>query len=234
MNIPILQRVTEQMNNPETPKRRKPYKKSTIINESIAKNKVASDNIYVDKATFYQALVERKAEIDKIRATGDLVTLPKISDYVGNCIQKICSNLARKYTFSGYHFRDDMVADAIVHCLRYIDSFDITQSENPFSYFTQAAYYQFLARIESEKQYSYIKAKSMMNSAIYDELSEHGDSSIRNDSNMPQNIEIDMEFYNTFVKDFETKLESKGVASRERRKELPRNKKSLEYAIAID
>lgn len=234
MNIPILQRVTEQMNNPETPKRRKPYKKSTIINESIAKNKVASDNIYVDKAAFYQALVERKAEIDKIRATGDLVTLPKISDYVGNCIQKICSNLARKYTFSGYHFRDDMVADAIVHCLRYIDSFDITQSENPFSYFTQAAYYQFLARIESEKQYSYIKAKSMMNSAIYDELSEHGDSSIRNDSNMPQNIEIDMEFYNTFVKDFETKLESKGVASRERRKELPRNKKSLEYAIAID
>lgn len=225
------------MNNSETvsvaPKR-KPYKKSTIINESIAKNKPASDNIYVDKAMFYQALVKRKEEIDKIRASGDMDTMPRISDYVGDCIQKICTNLARKYTFSGYHFRDDMVADAIVHCLRYIDSFDITQSENPFSYFTQAAYYQFLARIGSEKQYSYIKAKSLMNSAIYDELSEHGDSSIRNESSSPQNIEIDMEFYNTFVKDFEAKLESKGEASRERRKELPRNKKSLEYAIAID
>lgn len=225
------------MNNSETvsvaPKR-KPYKKSTIINESIAKNKPSSDNIYVDKAMFYQALVKRKEEIDKIRASGDMDTMPKISDYVGDCIQKICTNLARKYTFSGYHFRDDMVADAIVHCLRYIDSFDITQSENPFSYFTQAAYYQFLARIASEKQYSYVKAKSLMNSAIYDELSEHGDSSIRNESSSPQNIEIDMEFYNTFVKDFETKLESKGEASRERRKELPKNKKSLEYAIAID
>lgn len=225
------------MNNSETvsvaPKR-KPYKKSTIINESIAKNKPASVNIYVDKAMFYQALVKRKEEIDKIRASGDMDTMPKISDYVGDCIQKICTNLARKYTFSGYHFRDDMVADAIVHCLRYIDSFDITQSENPFSYFTQAAYYQFLARIESEKQYSYVKAKSLMNSAIYDELSEHGDSSIRNESSSPQNIEIDMEFYNTFVKDFEAKLESKGEASRERRKELPKNKKSLEYAIAID
>ena len=225
------------MNNSETvsmvPKR-KPYKKSTIINESIAKNKPASDNIYVDKVMFYQALVKRKEEIDKIRASGDMDTMPKISDYVGDCIQKICTNLARKYTFSGYHFRDDMVADAIVHCLRYIDSFDITQSENPFSYFTQAAYYQFLARIQSEKQYSYVKAKSLMNSAIYDELSEHGDSSIRNESSSPQNIEIDMEFYNTFVKDFEAKLESKGEASRERRKELPRNKKSLEYAITID
>ena len=225
------------MNNSETvsvaPKR-KPYKKSTIINESIAKNKPSSDNIYVDKAMFYQALVKRKEEIDKIRASGDMDTMPKISDYVGDCIQKICTNLARKYTFSGYHFRDDMVADAIVHCLRYIDSFDITQSENPFSYFTQAAYYQFLARIASEKQYSYVKAKSLMNSAIYDELSDQGDSSIRNESSSPQNIEIDMEFYNTFVKDFEAKLESKGEASRERRKELPKNKKSLEYAIAID
>lgn len=218
-------------NNTETPKRK--YKKSTIINESIAKNKVASDNIYVDKAKFYEALVKRKEEIDKIRVTGDLETVPRISDYIGDCIQKICYNLARKYTFSGYHFKDDMVSDAIVHCLRYIDSFDITQSENPFSYFTQAAYYQFLARIESEKQYSYIKAKSLMNSAIYDELSEHGDI-IRNDDNTFQNMEIDMEFYNTFVKDFENKLELKEAASKERRKEIPRNKKSLEYAIAID
>lgn len=212
----------------EQPKKK--YKKSTIINESIAKNKPPSENIYVDKAKFYQALVERHNQIQQLRANGD-DSIPKISDYIGDCIQKICSNLARKYTFSGYHFRDDMVSDAIVHCIRYVDSFDITKSENPFSYFTQAAYYQFLAKIESEKQYSYVKAKSLMNSAIYDELSEHGDI-IRNDDHSFDNLEIDMEFYNTFVKDYETKLTNKSKEAKE--KKTGKSKKTSAYSLDLE
>lgn len=212
----------------EPPKRK--YKKSTIINETIAKNKPPSENIYVDKAKFYQALVDRHNQIQQLRANGDEST-PKISDYIGDCIQKICSNLARKYTFSGYHFRDDMVSDAIVHCLRYVDSFDITKSANPFSYFTQAAYYQFLAKIESEKQYSYVKAKSLMNSAIYDELSEHGDI-IRNDDHSFDNLEIDMEFYNTFVKDYETRLNNKSKEAKERKPF--KSKKSSAYSLDLE
>lgn len=202
-------------------KQKRKYKKSTIINESIAKNKPKSDNIYVDKAKFYEALVQRKLDVEA--AIRDNKPAPKISNYVGDCIQKICTNLAKKYQFSGYHYKDDMIADAVVHCLKYIDSFDISVSENPFSYFTQAAYYQFLARIEDERKQTYIKCKSTLNSTVLDELSEHLED--RNDNGVFDNLELDTEFYDSFVKDYEDKITRKSNALKESKKQRTKTSK---------
>ena len=95
----------------------KKYKKSTIIKEG--QDRVDSDESrhYVDKAAFYQALVERTLDIKE----AELHNLPKpnISNYIGECIMKIATNLAKKHQFSGYSFKDEMIADAVYHCLKY-------------------------------------------------------------------------------------------------------------------
>ena len=59
--------------------------------------------------------------------------------------------------FINYHFREEMVGDAIENCLMYASNFDPAKSKNPFSYFTQIIYYAFLRRITKEKKQSYIK-----------------------------------------------------------------------------
>ena len=211
----------------------KKYKKSTIIKEG--QDRVDSDESrhYVDKAAFYQALVERTLDIKE----AELHNLPKpnISNYIGECIMKIATNLAKKHQFSGYSFKDEMIADAVYHCLKYLDAFDITKSENPFSYFTQAAYYQFLKRIEMEKMQTYVKCKATIGSAVFGELSKGDEFS--NDEHTFDNIELDTDFMDLFISDYETKLERKEIEKNEKlqikkeqkRKEL--NKNGLDFII---
>lgn len=210
------------------------FKKSTIINPAIAAAKVAKpERYYVDKEKFYQAIVERHKEIQRLEEQG-IFEKPKISDYIGECITLICTNLARKYNFTGYHFKDEMVQDAIVHCLKYIDSFDIDKSRNPFSYFTQAAYFQFIGRIMSEKHQLYVQAKAALESAVLDELSDHGDTG--NDVHQFNNIEVmalDMNFYDTFVKEYEEALEKKNREKPVKDKSPGKPKRNVEYALDI-
>ena len=52
-----------------------------------------------------------------------------------------------------------MILDGVENCIQYIDNFDPSKSNNPFSYFTQIIYYAFLRRIAKEKKQSYIKGK---------------------------------------------------------------------------
>lgn len=205
------------------------YKKSTIINEN--QNKLESDESrhYVDKQKFYEALVERKQRVDE--AEKNNLPKPQISNYIGECILKISTNLAKKYQFSGYTFKDEMIADSVIHCLKYIDAFDITKSENPFSYFTQAAYYQFIKRIETEKTQTYVKCKATMNSTLYGDFAEYG---IDSDDHKFEDIELDTEFMDSFIGEYENKLQEKDAAKEAAKLEKSKksiNKDSLEYYI---
>ena len=207
----------------------KKYKKSTIIKEG--QDRVNSDESrhYVDKAAFYHALVERTLDIKE----AELHNLPKpnISNYIGECIMKIATNLAKKHQFSGYSFKDEMIADAVYHCLKYLDAFDITKSENPFSYFTQAAYYQFIKRIETEKTQTYVKCKATMNSTLYGDFAEYG---IDSDDHKFEDVELDTEFMDSFIGEYENKLQEKDAAKEAAKLEKSKksiNKDSLEYYI---
>ena len=136
------------------------YKKSTIIKIGQDKPVAAKERHYVDKEEFYNALVERRLLVDEYKAKlerGEEATPPRISNKIGECILKICTNLAKKYNFANKPYRDEMVGDAIEQCIKYIDSFDIAVTKNPFSYFTQTAYYRYLDRIKLEDEATYVK-----------------------------------------------------------------------------
>ena len=188
------------------------YKKSTIINKNSDKPKAAKSRHYVDGVAFYEALKERRELIQKAAAEG--TEPPRITNFIGECIMNIANNLSRKYQFANYPFRDEMVADAIVHCIRYIDSFDPTKSTNPFSYYTQTVYYQFLDRINKEATQTYIKCKATMNSVVLSELSDYDEDSAEIAEHIHDNMDFDMSFAESYVDNFEAKLNRKAASNK--------------------
>lgn len=70
--------------------------------------------------------------------------------------------LARRYSdkgsFSGYSWRDDMICEAVLTCIKYLHRFDITkESPNPFAYFSRVIHNAFLSYIAKQKIHSKIK-----------------------------------------------------------------------------
>ena len=206
----------KKMNN-EIDRSTHTYKKSTIISKNSDKPKADKARHYVDGAAFYEALRERRELILKAKADG--TEAPKITNFIGDCVLRIANNLSRKYQFANYPFRDEMVADAIVHCIRYIDSFDPAKSTNPFSYYTQTCYYQFLGRIKQERVQTYVKCKSTLSSLVLAELSELGEGSEMAE-HIHDNFEFDSEFMEKFIDDFESKLVKVPVKSKPKGLEL--------------
>lgn len=208
------------------------YKKSTIIKKGSDKPAADIERHYVDKEEFYQALVERTALVRECEDADE--PKPQASDFIGRCIIDICHNLARKHQFSGYHFKDEMVADAIYHCIRYIDSFNIEKSNNPFSYFTQAAYYQFIKRIQLEKEQLYIRCKSTMSSNTFAESLEHDQAA--NDIYTQDNNEMDTDFMESYINEYETKAttkKAKAKAVKKERDQLRKDENDIKYGLDL-
>lgn len=204
------------------------YKKSTIISKKSDKPKADKSQHYVDNVAFYNALVERKAQVKAAEDAG--LPKPQISNFIGECIMGIAKGLSNKYQFSGYTFKDEMVADAIVHCIRYIDSFDIEKSNNPFSYYTQSCYYSFLANIGEYEQRTYIKCKATMEAITGSGLSTF-DGELSEDA---KNIHDNLEFDTAFMTDFINKYESKQAARKERAREKATKAKGLDLLMDED
>lgn len=195
------------------------FKKSTIIKTSSDRPDADESRHYVSKEDFYQALIIRNKLVKEAEDADE--PKPQANDFIGTCVIDICTNLAKKHQFSGYHFKDEMIADAIYHCIRYIDSFDVEKSDNPFSYFTQAAYYQFIKRIQQEKEQLYIRCKATQSSAMLNETSES--DSAGND--MPTNIlgDMDTDFMDAYILEYE----AKDVAKKLKAKTIKREKDAL-------
>lgn len=81
--------------------------------------------------------------------------------YVAESIVKIANHLSRRYNFSGYTstWRDEMIGDAIEHCLRYLKNFDHEKFNNPHSYITQICFRAFVQRLKKEKRQTATKYK---------------------------------------------------------------------------
>ncbi|MCP4762906.1 MAG: hypothetical protein GY870_14095 [archaeon] len=97
---------------------------------------------YINNKDFCAALVEWQNQPEDTQ----------IPSYIAQCFQQIINNYGQKPNFSGYPFLDDMKGEAILHCVKYIRSFNVAKSENPFAYFTQIVYHAFLQCIHKEKK----------------------------------------------------------------------------------
>jgi len=182
------------------------YKKNTIINARIYKEKTPEERMYVDKQKMFEAFVEWKGKIEtkkrECSESGLEYKRPKIPDYIGKCIYLIAVNLGKNFSFSGYTYKDEMISDAIENSLTYIENFNPAISNNPFSYFTQVSYFAFLRRIAREKKNLYIRYKSITNSMIDGSLARiESDES----EHVMDNMDVSMEYMDAFVKEYEMK-----------------------------
>lgn len=70
--------------------------------------------------------------------------------------------LAKRYSdrgsFSGYSWKDDMICEAVLTCLKYMHNFDTSiDNPNPFAYFSRIIHNSFLNYISRQKKHSRIK-----------------------------------------------------------------------------
>jgi hypothetical protein len=151
---------------------------------------------YVNNPDLLAALVEYKKKCQEAEDQGD--ELPKVPDYIGECIYQIATRLATKPNFSGYSYKEDMIMDGIENCLLYINNFDAAKSSNPFAYFTQVIWYAFLRRIAKEKKQMYIRFKSSHNMVAQGGTYESDEVRLHLNTNA--------DYMNSFIEDFETKL----------------------------
>jgi hypothetical protein len=77
---------------------------------------------YVNNKELFAAMVVFKNDVDACKEAGK--PLPRIPNYVGECIMKISTHLAYRPNFANYTYREDMISDGIENCLLYINNFD--------------------------------------------------------------------------------------------------------------
>lgn len=119
---------------------------------------------YVNNAKMLEFIKDYREKL--LEARENSTEIPRIPEYLGECILKIATGLSRKSNFINYSYRDDMILDGIENCIQCMHSFDPEKSSNPFSYFTQVIYFAFLRRIAKEKKQSYIKGRLIQDMAF--------------------------------------------------------------------
>jgi hypothetical protein len=122
--------------------------------------------------------------------------IPRLPEYVGECILLIAYNLAKKPCFSGYSYKDEMIEDGIENCIMY--AYNIDPDKNPFSYITQIINNAFIRRIDKEKKQLYVKYKSYDLINIQNSV-EGKDNSLEELNDISQ----------AYMKEYEYKLEQK-------------------------
>ena len=158
---------------------------------------------YVNNKDFLAAMIEYKASVQNAETKNK--SRPIVPTYVGECIMKIATHLARKPNFVNYTFKEEMISDGIENCLQYIDNFNPEKSNNPFAYFTQIIYYAFLRRIQKEKKDLFVKFKMTEQTNLFDTTAatqEHD-----NTKNFKDEIKVSewtQQYMNEFISDFET------------------------------
>lgn len=123
---------------------------------------------YVSNKEFYAAMKEYIAACRLAESEGR--TRPNPSNYICDCLMRIARKYANRPNFVRYPFRDEMIGDAILNCIKYCHKFNPDKSTNPFSYFTQACHNSFLQRIKVETDEMSIKAKYINESVASDFL----------------------------------------------------------------
>jgi len=118
---------------------------------------------YVDNVKLSASLSEWRIKCNAAAANGD-EKRPKMPEFVGLCILKISRNIATRFNYNRYSYKEEMIEDAIENCCAYLHNFDpfaITRSGKPnaFSYITRIVMNTFGNRIQMEQRQEYYKLK---------------------------------------------------------------------------
>lgn len=166
---------------------------------------------YVSNKKFYAELVRYRDIIADCKAAEK--PIPPIPNYIGECLLLIANRLSNKPNFIGYSHKEDMIADGIENCIKYLQVFDPNKSTNPFSYFTQTIKNAFIRRIKTEKKQFYLKCKATQSFHLTSQLNDNTFIIEGNDS------------VNSFIKDYEETLLKKKLEAQEAAKVIKNGQK---------
>lgn len=99
----------------------------------------------------YVSNAELLLEIVDFKSTGIA------SEELGQMLLAIANNYSSKGNFVGYTWRNDMVAEAVLTCIKYLKNFNPEKSTNAFSYVTQICKNSFKLYIKDQNKHSKIK-----------------------------------------------------------------------------
>lgn len=151
---------------------------------------------YIDNNKFDEEIRKHKTACQEADNTGiekNSSEYPRISNYLGSCITKICKKIASRGNFSGYSYIDEMVSDAQYICIKYFNKFDPDRGYKAFSYFSKIAWQAFLGRIAYEKNQEVVKYEILKHEIHNSKLSTYQDIDL--DMQEHQQIDIDSDYY---------------------------------------
>jgi hypothetical protein len=124
---------------------------------------------YVDNQKFSEAV--HAYNLKRKIAEENNNPIPRVPEYIGKCFILMSEGMAQKPNFNRYTYKDEMIADGIENCLRYIANYDIeketrTGNANAFFYFSQIIFYAFVRRIKKEKKQTELKNELVLSSNI--------------------------------------------------------------------
>lgn len=170
------------------------------------KKKKRTTNNYVDRDKMWQVFREYK----KAKKANPNTPVP---DYLAKCFMDIAHGMATKRRFRNYQHAEDMKQDAVMLCIRYIDSFDPDRGSSPFSYFTSVITNGFFQSINNERRYLYKKYKAIENSRLFENISdaqEGDDNSYTENDIYSKHAEENMM---TFIGEYEASMKAKKEAA---------------------
>ena len=136
-------------NNPPKPKRRRQTKDSAH---------------YVNNKEFTHALNEYAITCRDSLEKGE--ERPVMSRYLGDCLIKMATRLSLSPNFRGYHYREEMVQDAILGAVKYMHRFDGSRFNNGFAYVTQILFSHMIQTIKKEKRKYEVNLKMIQNAEL--------------------------------------------------------------------
>jgi hypothetical protein len=157
--------------------------------------------LYIDNNRMYAEYKEWKIKYNEAIEAG--IEKPEIPRYLADSILLICNRLSNRYNFVGYSYRDEMVADAVLECVKYFHCFNPDLSSSVFSYFTKVAFQAFVGRINKEHKQSYIKGKIVQSIDISEIVN------LASDDSIDGVVDVARMGYMTDTAAFEKKLERK-------------------------
>ena len=104
---------------------------------------------YVDKEKLHDALCKHIEKVKEAEKNG--LEPPVANNYIGQAIILIATNIATKFNFKTYTWKDEMIGDGILAAVKAINKYDPERSQNPYGFFSQAIWWSFQARIKIEK-----------------------------------------------------------------------------------
>lgn len=132
------------------------YISSKPIKEK-AEHYISGPQFMSDISEYYK-YDEMKENLDKTDKSPEAKEIrrnaKKYFEKCGLAISMMINGLAKNPKFSGYTWKDEMIADALVKCTKALigKKFEPSRKYNPFSYFNRIAWREFLRRINLEKQ----------------------------------------------------------------------------------